>query len=176
VADKPPATVRASTRTSVDSTVATQSQQRLVPAVPAPTERPAAVTQQQQSTTTVSVPAPAPTAVAPLPRDNASEQIAGIVTAYAHALESLDLNELRRVYPSMTAEQRGAFNDFFRSIRTLKATLAVASLQVDGASADAQVTGAFDYVTSSGTNEHRNVNFAATLHRDRGVWTLARVH
>jgi hypothetical protein len=114
--------------------------------------------------------------VAPAPRDNVSEQVAGVIVAYARALESLDLAELRRVYPSMSTQQRTAFEDFFRSIRTLKATLSVAGLQVDGASAEAQVTGAFDYVTTGGANEHRDVRFTATLHRERGAWSLSAVH
>ena len=102
--------------------------------------------------------------------------MAAVIAAYARALETLDLNELRHVYPAMSAQQRNAFGDFFRSIRTLKATLSVAGLQVDGGSAEAQVTGSFDYVTTSGSTEQRNVRFVATLRRDKGAWGLAAVH
>jgi len=148
-------------------------------ATPAVVDRAPAVTQQQQPSTSVAIPPPttaAPNVGAPPARENVSEQVAAVIAAYARALESLDLAELRRVYPSMSAQQRTAFGDFFRSIRTLKATLSVANLQVDGASAEAQVAGAFDYVTTSGSSEHRDVRFTATLHRERGAWSLSAVH
>jgi len=162
--------------TETTATVPTPVQRVATPAV---VDRAPAVTQQQQPSTSVAIPPPttaAPNVGAPPARENVSEQVAAVIAAYARALESLDLAELRRVYPSMSAQQRTAFGDFFRSIRTLKATLSVANLQVDGASAEAQVTGAFDYVTTSGSSEHRDVRFTATLHRERGAWSLSAVH
>ena len=170
-------TTDTSRKSSVDPT------QRVTPA-PAPppplttTERVPAVTQQQQAPINVPPPtaAPAPAASAPATHENVGEQVAAVIANYARALESLDLNELRRVYPAMTSAQRKAFDDFFRSIRTLKATLAIGNLQVDGSTADAQVTGSFDYVTTSGGTERRDVRFLATLRRDHGAWLLAAVH
>jgi hypothetical protein len=75
----------------------------------------------------------------------------------------------------MTAEQRNAFEEFFRSTRTLDATLTIAGLQIDGASAEAHLTGSFDYVTTSGVTEHRPVSFRAALRRDGGAWILTAV-
>jgi len=159
---------------SVDSTpkVVAQPVQRVT--VP-PTERAPAVTQQQQPP---SIPAPtaAPTPTPTPTRESASEQIAGVIAAYARAFESLDVVELRRVYPAMTAQQRSAFDDFFKSVRALKATLSVTGVQVDGANAEAQVSGAYDYVTTGGNTEHRNVRFAATFRRDHDIWTLTAIH
>jgi serine/threonine-protein kinase len=144
-----------------------------VPRVAAPPDRAPAVT---QSSATTPVVTPPPSAPAAAPRENVPEQANAVIASYAHALESLDLNELRRVYPAITDEQRRAFSDFFGSVRSLKASLAVSGLQVDGSSAEAQVGGAFDYVTTSGATEHRPVRFVATLRRERGGWTLAAVH
>ena len=114
--------------------------------------------------------------VAPAPRENVAEQVNAAIAAYARALESLDVTQLRRAYPAISSDQRKAFEDFFRSIRTLKATLTVANLQVDGANAEAQVSGSFDYVTSNGSTERRPVSFVASFHRDHGSWILAAVH
>jgi len=170
------------TRKAADSSpalVAAPSVPRVASALPPPTDRASAVTQQQSQTSAAVPPptaAPAPTVAPPPTRENVSEQVAAVIAAYARALETLDLNELRHVYPAMSAQQRNAFGDFFRSIRTLKATLSVAGLQVDGGSAEAQVTGSFDYVTTSGSTEQRNVRFLATLRRDKGSWALAAVH
>jgi hypothetical protein len=128
-----------------------------------------------QSSVSPPVTAPPVAAPAPIARENVADQVNTVINAYARALESLDVAELRRVYPSMSGEQRRAFEDFFRSIRSLKASLGVNGLQVDGATAEAQVAGSFVYVTTSGGDEHRKVSFGATLRRVQGVWTLANV-
>jgi hypothetical protein len=141
-----------------------------------PSTRPTAVTQQQVPPPNLPLPTPAPApTIAAAPRENTAEQIANIIGAYARALETLEVSELRRVYPSMSGQQRSAWEDFFHSIRSLKATLAVGNLQVDGSAAEAQVGGSLDYVTSTGATEHRNMHFAASLRRERGAWTLAAV-
>jgi hypothetical protein len=133
------------------------------------------VVAQQQSPVSAPIAAPLPAAPPLEPRENAAAQIAAIVTAYARAVESRDIGELRRVYPSMTSEQRNAFEDFFRSTRSLQAALSVAGLQIDGSSAEAHLTGAFDYGTTAGVAEHRPVSFRAALRRDGGAWTLVAV-
>jgi serine/threonine-protein kinase len=144
------------------------------PREPPPPERPPVVAQ-QQSPVSAPIAAPLPAAPPQEPRENAAAQIAAVVTAYARAVESRDIGELRRVYPSMTSEQRNAFEDFFRSTRSLQAALSVAGLQVDGSSAEAHLTGAFDYVTTAGVAEHRPVSFRAALRREGGAWTLVAV-
>ena len=180
-AEKTPATPVAAnetTRKGADSSaslVAAPPVPRVASSQPPSTDRASAVTQ-SSAVVPPATAAPAPTVAAAPPRENVSEQVAAVIAAYARALETLDLNELRRVYPSMSAQQRNAFGDFFRSIRTLKATLAVAGLQVDGGAAEAQVTGSFDYVTTNGSPQQRDVRFVATLRRDKGTWGLAAVH
>ena len=145
------------------------------PPVPRATsvERTPAVT--QSSAAVPAAVAPPPT-VAAAPHENVPEQVNATIAAYARALESLDVAQLRRAYPAISGDQRKAFEDFFRSIRTLKATLNVGTLQVDGANAEAQVTGSFDYETSNGSNERRPVSFVATLRRERGNWVIAAIH
>jgi len=170
----PPASAPTTTKpiaTAVVDSAATAVPQA-IPRIAPPTERAASVTQSNVSAPVVAAPTNTPPPVA---RENVAEQVGLVISAYARALESLDVGELRRVYPSMTSEQRRAFEDFFHSVRSLRASLGVSGLQVDGASAEAQVTGSFDYVTTSGGDEHRKVNFGATLRRVQGVWTLASV-
>jgi len=137
-------------------------------------ERPSSVAQQQSSAPT---PAGVPPPPAPVqePREHAAEQIAAVIAAYARALESRDIGELRRVYPSMTADQRRAFEDFFRLTRSLDASLSVAGLQIDGAAAEAQLTGSYNYVTTAGVTERRPVSFRAALRREGSSWTLVAV-
>jgi len=146
------------------------------PAVPLPN-----VAEQQQSIATQQPSASSPAATqlppAPAPESHAdvAAQVAAVVAAYARALESRDIDELRRVYPSMSTAQRSAFEDFFRSTRSLRAALSVSDLQVDGSSADAQLVGSFNYITSAGVAEQRPVSFRASLRRDGTVWKLVAV-
>jgi serine/threonine-protein kinase len=171
--DRQPSTSRpvaVAEQKSVDSTASVTA-----PPVPRATSvvRTPAVT--QSSAAVPAAVAPPPTATS-APRENVAEQVNAAIGAYARALESLDVAQLRRTYPAISSDQRKAFEDFFRSIRTLKATLNVGTLQVDGASAEAQVTGSFDYETSNGSNERRPVSFVATLRRERGSWVIAAIH
>ena len=106
---------------------------------------------------------------------NPPVEIAAVVAAYARALDSRNIAEMQRVYPGMTTSQRRAFEDFFRSTRSLNATLAVSSLQVDGMSAEAHLTGTYVYVTTDGATERRPVAFHATLRRESGAWRLVAV-
>jgi hypothetical protein len=139
------------------------------------------VAEQQQSIATQQPSASSPAATqlppAPAPESHAdvAAQVAAVVAAYARALESRDIDELRRVYPSMSTAQRSAFEDFFRSTRSLRAALSVSDLQVDGSSADAQLVGSFNYMTSAGVAEQRPVSFRASLRRDGTVWKLVAV-
>jgi len=145
------------------------------PAVPLPN------VPEQQSIATQQPSASAPAATqlppAPAPESHAdvAAQVAAVVAAYARALESRDIDELRRVYPSMSSAQRSAFEDFFRSTRSLRAALSVSELQVDGSSADAQLVGSFNYITSAGVAEQRPVSFRAALRREGTVWKLVAV-
>lgn len=116
----------------------------------------------------------APTPAAP-PASNSSVEIAAIVAQYARAIESQDVNELKRVYPAMSAAQASSFEDFFRSVRSIRAVFTVSQLQVDGATAEAKLTGAYDFVTSNGRNEHQPLTLSATLRRDSSGWRFTAI-
>lgn len=142
------------------------------PAVTPPIAQPA-----RSSAVTAEAPPPASApSAAPEVRDNPAASIASVIAAYARALESREIAQLRRVYPAMSASQRRAFEDFFRATRSLQANLAVSSLRADGAEAEADVTGTYIYVTSAGASERQPVKFRASLRRDGAVWTLTAVH
>src|SRR5207244_4301859 len=80
---------------------------------------------------------------------------------------------LRHKYPGMTAAQQGSWQTFFDRVRNLKATLGIASLNVvaGGASADATVSGVYEYDNAStGRAERRPATFRATLAHDANGW------
>jgi serine/threonine protein kinase len=122
-------------------------------------------------------PAPpaAPVPVAPVVVD-ARPDIQKVIADYATALESRDIGQVRQAYPGMTATQQGSWQTFFDRVRNLKANLSVASLNVADATAEATVSGVYEYDNAStGRAERRPVTFHATLARDANGWRLTAI-
>ncbi len=106
---------------------------------------------------------------------NATAEIGAVIDAYARAIESRSIDQLRRAYPALTPDQARAFSDFFASTRTLRATLAVKSLHVDGGSATASVDGIYEYTTTNGRSQQQSVSLQTELRRDGSAWKLTAV-
>jgi serine/threonine-protein kinase len=115
---------------------------------------------------------PPPTSAAAANPAAATAEINAVVDAYARAIESRDLAELRRVYGSMTADQASAFGDFFKNTRTLHAALATRSVRIDGTKATAHVTGTYEFTNTTGRTQTQTVAFDADLRRESGAWKL----
>jgi hypothetical protein len=169
-------------RTAREQAAARSVAENSVPlATGAPATPPAGRVAEQQP---IVLPAPPPPSLAASPQNtsapprapaNPRPEIESVIGAYARAIESRNITELRRIYPTMSADQRRAFEDFFRSTRSLRAALSVTDLQVDGATAEARLTGTYEYVTTAGATERQPVSFRATLHNDAGAWKLVAV-
>ena len=123
--------------------------------------------------TPITSPAPKP-AVVSQPVDPAVE-INALVAAYGRAIEARDLPALRRLYPEMSSAQQQGFRDFFSFTRTLKASLTVSGLQVDGSSAEAQLSGLYEYVTNAGRDQRQPVSFQATLRQGSDGWKFVSI-
>ncbi|MDB4892886.1 MAG: protein kinase [Gemmatimonadetes bacterium] len=119
---------------------------------------------------------PQPVQTAPSqPASNPSAEIAGVVAQYARAIESRDVGELKRLYPAMSASQANAFEEFFKSVRSVRASFSVSGLQVDGSTADAKLSGTYDFVTSNGRNEHQPLTLQASLRKDGSSWRFVSI-
>lgn len=118
-------------------------------------------------------PSAAPPPAAPVdPRPD----IQRVIDAYARALESRDVGQVRRAYPGMTAAQQQSWKDFFKSVRRFKAALAVTTLNVAGSSAEAVVSGSYEYDNATtGRAERRPAAFHALLAVDSSGWRLTTV-
>ena len=161
--------------TSATQSVATQSPPSPTPTVSAPppvVQQP--VTQSPPSTsaaTSTSSPAPA---VLP-PPSNPQADISAVIAAYARAIDSRDINELRRAYPGMTRDQQERFQEFFSRTRSLHATFTVSNIDVEGSTAEARFAGVYEFVTRNGQSDRQNVSLVASLRRDAGTWKLTNV-
>jgi serine/threonine-protein kinase len=134
---------------------------------------PTQVTQSAPSTQPVS--APAPSAAAPPKPANPSVEIDAVVAAYARAIESRDVLEIRRAYPGATSAQLNGFDEFFKTLRSMRVSFTVSGLDVRGEVADARLIGAYDYVTNAGKSERQSLNIQASFRHDLAGWKLVSV-
>jgi serine/threonine-protein kinase len=159
---------------------------------PAPTPR-MTLTQPAATPTTVAAPPvvpPSPTAPTPAVSTqshvpptgpsqsaavNPSAAVTDAIMAYAHAIQSRDVGAIRRVYPDISSAQQQGFEQFFDAARALRVSFSIASLDVNGSSADAHVVGTYDYTGTDGRAQRQPVSFHATLRQDGGAWRLVSV-
>src|SRR3989442_10682709 len=124
-------------------------------------------------------PPPAPQPVAPPPPAVAADprpDIQKLIADYAAALESRDIEQVRHAYPGMTVAQQGSWQTFFDRVRNLKANLGITSLNLANASADATISGVYEYDNAgTGRAERRPVTFRATLARDANGWHITAI-
>ena len=122
---------------------------------------------------------PPPPPAAPLaahPPADPRVEIQALIADYARALESRDLAEVRRVYPGLTSPEQATFSQFFQSVSELKADLTINRLIIAGGSADAFVSGVYEYHdTKTGRSRRDTTTFRATLLQDSTGWHLAAI-
>ena len=151
------------------------------PAVPAPqpAASPASSVAAAPQNLPASAPAAAPASAPPTPAAPAAlpdprPEIEQLVAAYARAIESRRVSEIRGVYPGLTASQQQGWERFFQTVRSVRANLAITRLQVNGATATLAVQGAYEYDTEAG-QQRQPANFTATAVRDADGWRLQTV-
>ena len=185
VAERPPASPKRTPTAAIDSSAPASSDSLAVPrestpaAAPPPPPTPAPVESQAARPAPPRPPPatnrPIPVPATPTPAD-ARPAIQAALADYAAAVESGNLNELRRVYPAMTGPQQRGWEQFFQLVRDVNAELTVGRLDVANGTAEAQVGGSYTYLnTSTQRTEHQPVSFRATLRREAGGWRILQI-
>ena len=146
--------------------------------------------QQSQSQSQAALPAgPLPAVGAPLssvrvdsapprviaPRESPRVAVTSIVNAYARAIASRNVAELKRIYPGMSAAQQSAWDSFFGSVRSMTANLDIATFDASDTTAVARVTGVYEFVTRAGRSERQPASFEATFAREGERWRMQTV-
>jgi serine/threonine-protein kinase len=158
---------------STSSDIFLVSSAGVVTGVAAGTATVTATSESRTATATITVTAP-PTPETPAPdpaRDR--QQIEAALQAYARAVESRDLDELRRVYPGLTRQQADAWRGFFDSVNDLSFTLTTTSVETDGDTATTAVDALQEFRTNR--QERRSFTFRATLERTANGWRITRI-
>ncbi len=153
--------------------------------VPAPPSASAATAPPPQATAPVpqqtALPSPPPAAAAPAPPAppappaDPRPEIEQLVATYARAIESRSVAEIRRVYPGLTGTQQQSWEQFFQSVRSVRARLGITRLDVGEGTAELAVSGGYDYDAGTGRTQHQDVTFRATAAQEGGAWKLRTV-
>ncbi|MGH7638206.1 MAG: protein kinase domain-containing protein [Gemmatimonadaceae bacterium] len=109
------------------------------------------------------------------PRESPRVAVTNIVSAYARAIASRNVAELRRIYAGMTAAQQSAWESFFGSVRSMTASLDIATFEAGDTTAVARVTGVYEFVTRAGRSERQPASFEATFAREGERWRMQTV-
>jgi eukaryotic-like serine/threonine-protein kinase len=168
---KPPANLatRPSSPPVVPSNPVTQTPTQTLPAQQLVTTTPA---QQTVAQKVVETPKESPASAPPPPKAATAGDLTPIVEAYARAIESKSVSDMRRIYPGMSASQQRGWQDFFQRARNINVTLRIEDLSGTTTSAEATLAGRLDYVSADNDTKRDNLNFAATFQRDGGSWRL----
>lgn len=121
-------------------------------------------------------PRAAPPPAVPQPPADPAPDIRNVVAAYGSAVESQSVDNIRQVYPGLTAAQERGWQQFFQTVRDVKAQLSVANLDVANGAAEAQVTGIYTYLNNSTRQtEKLPVAFHMSLRKEGGTWQITQV-
>jgi len=138
----------------------------------APVAKPAPIAAPQPAPPAAAAqPAPPSAQPAETPAD-ARAPLEALVAAYASAIESRSVLEIRRFYPGMTGPQQRAWEQFFGRVRAVQVWLSIAQLDVNGATADLTVTGEFE---ADGRAPRQPMRFQATAAQMAGGWRFRSV-
>jgi serine/threonine protein kinase len=90
-------------------------------------------------------PPPPPPAAPQPPAEDAQTAVQDLVAAYARALESKDMGRVRALFPSMSSAAERQTRNALEDMNDLQVRLSAAGVAVDGARAQARVSGVWTY-------------------------------
>ena len=129
----------------------------------------------ERRTVAAARPIPAP-GVTPAALAETRAAIHTTMAAYASAIETRDIAAVRAAHPGLTREQQKAWEEFFASVRALKARLTVEQVSLAGPVAQASVRGVYEYENvTRGVPERAPVRFRAVFTRDTTGWRLTSI-
>jgi serine/threonine protein kinase len=166
---------RAVSWASSDTRVASVSQAGEVTAVSPGNAQIEAAVGGRTASVTITVYAPATPANEPeQPPPDPRPAIAAVIQNYARAIEAQDIERIRQIFPSLSADQEAAFSGSFKSMRDLKVTLVPGEPRINGQVAQVTVNATYDfYNTDSRKDESESFSFELTLRRVSGAWQIA---
>ncbi len=133
--------------------------------------RTAAATARTRAAATAPPPAVNPAPVDPRP------QIENTIARYGRALESGDLDAVRRIYPTMPPARARRWRDFFQSVKDLRVALQPSGIQLtDAGSANTTVAATMEFTGPDGRTQRQDDQFVVLLGRaPDGSWLITEI-
>jgi len=102
--------------------------------------------------------------------ENPQEAITGLVQAYAHALETKNITQVKALYPELDGAQERRTREALNAMEELHVRIAPAAITVDGSRATARVTGAWTY-----RGGRLDINNRYTFERRASGWVIVAI-
>ncbi|MFN2601584.1 MAG: serine/threonine-protein kinase [Gemmatimonadaceae bacterium] len=119
-------------------------------------------------------PSAAPPAPAPPPPTAAGVRAA--IQDYARAIEQRDIGSIRSVYPNLSSSEQSIWQRFFQDARHISVAFQVSGLEVTGNSAQAHLSGTYDYQNTEGRPQPTlRVSLSANLRHDGSAWHIVSI-
>jgi serine/threonine-protein kinase len=166
-------TDRAVTWSTSNPAVAQVSPSGLVRGVAAGSARVTAGTDGVTATVAVTVEAAPAAAPAPQPVADPRPLILAEVERYRQAISSADIDRLRDVDPSMSADRQRAWEQFFENVSDLTARFDNVDLDVGGDRATARVSATYEF--RAGQSQTQQTTLTIQLRRASGQWRIQSV-
>jgi hypothetical protein len=95
---------------------------------------------------------------------------------YARAIEQRDIGAIRSVYPGLSSSDQATWETFFRGARRINVAFQVSGLEVNGSSAQAHLSGTYDYQNTEGRPQPTlRVSLNANLKHDGSAWHIVSI-
>jgi hypothetical protein len=92
---------------------------------------------------------------------------------YARAIEQRDIGAIRSVYTGISSSEQAIWERFFRDARRINVSFQVSGVEVNGNSAQARLSGTYDYQNTEGRQQPTlRVSYNATLRHDGSAWHI----
>jgi eukaryotic-like serine/threonine-protein kinase len=183
--EKPQPSTAQPQQSSLPQTAPAQTQPPQAPPVqqqpPAPSPPPPSGGEQQQPAAVPSAPpirsAPVPTTTPDLPSrsPSADEKVNEVLGRYKGALEARSLEDLKRIWPSLSGASQDRIRDEFRHANQISVEIADAHVQVSGATATATFLRRYDIQTVEGQRLHSESQCVMELRRNGNNWVIERI-
>jgi hypothetical protein len=169
------------------SAPATAPEVRSVPATPPPAAAPAASPEPKPAPAPAPIePPPAPAvAISPPPpqpapppartEENPVTAIQGVLARYRAALESRDINALKRIWPTLSGRQEDAIRNEFEHSRGIAVGLDGVDIRPNGNGATVSCHRNYAVTTADGQTLRTATQMSMTLARHDGVWTIETI-
>ena len=117
-----------------------------------------------------------PPSAAPAAADRTEQGLEGIIAAYARALESRNIAQVRRAYPALSVRQEEGMRRLFQRAQDLRVTIKLTEVHYQGGGAEGRVTGDYAYTgPTTHVTEHQPFFHRVAFERYAGRWILTAI-